>query len=454
MFRKIEIWILYIILVFVFLFFIIFGAMIRREARGGSYIPIITEVSKIAYFVAKIPSNIKIMTSPEVRKPHKAKEKRFNNLSGFNGVQDEAEKYLLLPRFDGDLNESVIELIDLRDFKILHTWNVDVDTLWNKIKNDNGTKWDNIFRDKNDRRFIFGHPLILDDGSVLTSGGSPLIKINKKNQVDWIKEDEVYHHSIEQDIEGNIWIGVRYFPYKIDENIVGKEIDNYRDDGIRKISPNGDILFDKSISNIFIENDMEYLLFSVGDRYFDNDPIHLNDIQPVEKDSKYWKKGDVFLSLRHQSMIILYRPSTNKIIWKGVGQFYHQHDVDIIDEKRISIFDNNSKDYYDGDVVDGFNRIVIYDFEKESYSYYLNESLEKQDVRTITGGTHQIFPNGDLLVEETNYGRLLYFGSDGSLKWSYINRAEDNNVYGLFWARILYRNDDINKVSHYINNQN
>ena len=119
MFRKIEIWILYIILVFVFLFFIIFGAMIRREARGGSYIPIITEVSKIAYFVAKIPSNIKIMTSPEVRKPHKAKEKRFNNLSGFNGVQDEAEKYLLLPRFDGDLNESVIELIDLRDFKIL-----------------------------------------------------------------------------------------------------------------------------------------------------------------------------------------------------------------------------------------------------------------------------------------------------------------------------------------------
>ena len=155
MFRKIEIWILYIILIFVFLFFIIFGAMIRREALGGSYIPIITEVSKIAYFLAKIPSNIKIITSPEVLKPHKSKEERFNNLSGFNGVQDEAEKYLLLSRFDGDLNESVIELIDLRDFKILHTWNIDVDTLWNKIKNNNGSKWENIFRDKNDQRFFF-----------------------------------------------------------------------------------------------------------------------------------------------------------------------------------------------------------------------------------------------------------------------------------------------------------
>ena len=73
-------------------------------------------------------------------------------------------------------------------------------------------------------------------------------------------------------------------------------------------------------SKIFIDNGLEYLLFSVGDRYFDKDPIHLNDIQPVDFDGEYWKKGDVFLSLRHQSMVLLYRPSTNKIIWKGTGK--------------------------------------------------------------------------------------------------------------------------------------
>ena len=27
---------------------------------------------------------------------------------------------------------------------------------------------------------------------------------------------------------------------------------------------------------------------------FDNDPIHLNDIQPVNFDGEFWKKGDVF----------------------------------------------------------------------------------------------------------------------------------------------------------------
>ena len=451
MFRKIEIWILYLTLVFVFLFFIIFGAMIRREALGGSYKPIISEVSKIALFLAEIPRNILIMNSAETKTPLLAKEKRFDNLSGFNGIRDETKKYLLLPRFDGDLNESVIELVDLRNFQILHKWNINLDSLWGYLKKDNGGKWENIFRDNNDKRFQYNHPLMLDDGSVLVANNSPLIKINKNNQVDWVKDDELYHHSIEQDNEGNIWVCVRFFPYKIDDKFVGKKIDNYYDDGIRKISPDGDILFDKSISNIFIDNGMEYLLFAVGDRGFTFDPIHLNDIQPVEKDSKYWKKGDVFLSLRHQSMIILYRPSTNKIIWKSAGEFYHQHDVDILDEKRISIFDNNSKDYYNGDVVDGFNRVMIYDFEKQSYSFYLNESLKEQDVRTITNGRNQILPNGDLMVEETIYGRILYFSADGSLKWSYINRAQDNDVYLISWARILYKNDDINKVRHFLN---
>ena len=53
-----------------------------------------------------------------------------------------------------------------------------------------------------------------------------------------------------------------------------------------------------------LENDMEHLVFS--DYVFHGDPIHLNDIQPVEKSGPYWKMGDLFLSLRSQNMIILY----------------------------------------------------------------------------------------------------------------------------------------------------
>ena len=114
---------------------------------------------------------------------------------------------------------------------------------------------------------------------------------------------------------------------------------------------------------------MDYLFFSVGDgeTFFIN-PIHLNDIQPVNEDSNFWKKGDVFLSIAHQSMILLYRPSTNEIIWKGVGHTYYQHDVDILDDHRISIFNNNSKTLGDVATVDGNNEVVIYDFKTNQYT--------------------------------------------------------------------------------------
>lgn len=230
------------------------------------------------------------------------------------------------------------------------------------------------------------------------------------------------------------------------KKIVGTDEDNYLDDGITKISPNGQIVYKKSVSEIFLENNLDYLLYSVGDMNFDLDPIHLNDIQPVLEDGPYWKQGDIFLSLRNQSMIMLFRPSTNKILWIGTGHFYHQHDIDILDDHRISIFNNNSKDFFNGDQVDGFNEVLIYDFNSKTYNKYLNSSLIENEVRTIKNGKSQILPNNDLIIEEFEAGRILYFNADGSLRWQYINSSSSNNIYTIGWSRIMYSKRDIDKV--------
>jgi len=141
-----------------------------------------------------------------------------------------------------------------------------------------------------------------------------------------------------------------------------------------------------------------------------------------------------------------YRPSTNKIIWKGAGHTAAQHDVDILDDHRISIFNNNAWATFDGEKVDGNNEVVIYDFETDSYSKYLNESLKQYDVRTLTEGRSQILDNNDLFIEEQNYGRILYFNKDASLQWQYVNRAGDGYVYITNWSRVLYKPEDIKKV--------
>ena len=95
------------------------------------------------------------------------------------------------------------------------------------------------------------------------------------------------------------------------------------------------------------------------------------------------KKGDVFLSLRNQSMIMLYRPSTDEVVWFKAGPYMQQHDVDIINDHQISIFNNNAIHTYRGDIVDGNNEVMIYDFKTDKLSKHLEESLNKLQVRSV-----------------------------------------------------------------------
>jgi len=448
MFKKIEIWILYLVILSSLIFAVFFGTLVRQELVGSTKLG---WISKTALFMAEIPVNTKkiFQLSEGVKIPD-----RFPQLNGFNGKGIDREMYLLLSRYDGDKQEGVVELIDLSNFKVLHTWNPDLDKI-NDLVMDNTGEFEYLSRDVSNKRAPLSHPKLLEDGSLIFVKDSPLRKIDACSNLIFQVTDDKYHHSIETDEFGNIWIPAYLYPQEVDKEKVGRDHvddDGFMDDGIVNISPNGDIIFKKSVSEIFIENDMEYLLFSVSGSFI-NDPIHLNDIEPVRFESKYWKAGDVFISLRHQSMVLLYRPSTNEILWKGVGKFFHQHDVDVIDEHRISVFNNNSKDFVNGDVVDGNNELLIYDFDTETYSSYLQKSYFENDIRTITEGSSQIIANGDLFIEETDYGRSLYINKDGSLQWVHLNRANNGNVYPLGWSRILYNSLDLQTVNEFLNNK-
>jgi len=151
---------------------------------------------------------------------------------------------------------------------------------------------------------------------------------------------------------------------------------------------------------------------------------------------------------------LLYRPSSNKIIWKGTGPFFHQHDVDILDDHRISIFNNNSINMPEGsNIVDGNNEVIVYDFMTNEFSRYLQDSLVENDVKSIEQGRSEIIPNGDMYIEESNYSRTLYFNADGSLRWTHVNRAKDGNIYLIGWSRILYTDEDIQTVNNFLTNK-
>ena len=440
---KIELWVLCLAGVLLFIGLVGFGSLVRHEILAPvSRLPIL---SSAALFIAEIPMNLRLIISAS---DLKTAEQRFPNVSGFLGEPLEEETYLLLSKYDGDAKRPVVELVDLRSFEVKKTWRPDINQI-NALVDTSQPEFDNLKTDADDKRYRIMHPFLTEDGGLIFQDSSPLVKIDKNSQLVWQNQKDQFHHSIEQDYDGSYWVPSRILPHEVDLTMPSDE-NYYLDDAITKVSESGEILFQKSVSNILLENNLSYALVPLINSG-NLDPIHLNDIQPIMFDGPYWQRGDVFLSLHVLSMVILYRPSTNKIIWKAFGNDFDgvsygsgQHDIDILDDHRISIFNNNGHGIFNDD---GANEVIIYDFETNSYSNYFPESLVEYEVRTMSEGRSQILENGDLFIEEQNFGRILYFSNDKSLKWQYINRADDGSVYQISWSRVLNQPKDINKIN-------
>src|SRR6056300_1649229 len=157
MFKKIEIWILYLTILLSILFAIGFGVLVRQELVGHFKVG---WISKAALTFAEIPADLKRMLGGGGL----IVEDRFPSLDGFNGTYNSEESYLLLSRYHGDLKEGIVELIDLTNFEVLHTWNPDIDAFNDLVKQDYEFKY--LKRDNNNSRQILLHPKMTEDGGL------------------------------------------------------------------------------------------------------------------------------------------------------------------------------------------------------------------------------------------------------------------------------------------------
>ena len=440
MFKKIELWVVLLIILIGLLISIIFGGILRDSYLESNKTP---EFSRnISVFISQIPRNIYFFIAGK-NKPNKVEKN--SNLPKFKRfIKNKRNILLVLPRYNGDLERSVVEIIDIDNFEVLHTYKHDIAEMYNLVDTSK-SEHKRLKVDKSPIRFLYKHPLILEDGSLIAdSSPSPLFKIDFCSNLLWINQEERFHHSKMIDHNNNIWVAAHMYPYS---NLISKKIKEYGflDDAIVKLNKDGKIEYIKSISEMLAENNIigdELFLFKKGD------PIHLNDIEPAFTDTDYWRKGDLFISIRHQSAIIHYRPSTNAIINYIQGPFYMQHDVDIISDKEISIFNNNNSILENSKN----SEVLIYNFETQSFNKKFSDQIMKENFKTPTNGLSEILNDGSMLVEETDYGRLIFFNKEGQKEWEFVNKDSDGNIYVVSWSRIIEDKQLISKLRDKIEN--
>lgn len=424
--KKIPLW-LVLLIVWVFaIITLMFGWSVGYIHEGGHLISgkprsIILSIAK---FPTLVDAGIKQLFAPM---PVIIRD-RYPDIDGLklNDKNYSDSNYILLSAYDKDAGHTGFKLIRLSDQKVLKRWVPEIKEIM-KLR-DKGRP---VSETSNKGNIVLWNPLLAANGSIIfNTEDRSLIKIGKDSKVQWSLQG-IFHHSQEFDANGNIWAS----------SVMGKKsgllrrfFDDYRDDALALVSPEGKLLFQKSVTDILLENGYRGLLFGIGP--MERDPLHLNDIQPALSTTEYWQKGDLMVSIRNKSTVFLYRPSTNKILWLQTGPWLNQHDVNFIGDSRISIFGNNiirNKNY---DFIDGHNEVYIFDFKTNELKTPYTVFLKNAKVKTMTGGRSEVLPNGDIFIEETDFGRMLR-GNTTTILWQYVERVDERSAAILGWSRII-----------------
>jgi len=450
--KKFNFYLIYLLIIFILICFVLYGALLKHHYKGGAKFE---NLQKVAVFFAEIPSNIQsILTdnklSDDVLKPIKKKiqkEKEFF----VKRLESSRDELIIISRYDGDLGRSIVEIRDFNNFNILHSYSPDIKKIYDKTDLTK-VEFQTLLKDKGINKFQIWNPAITFKGELIFHNSSPLVKIDFCGNIIWVNDEDKFHHSTNLDSDENIYVPSRKFPYTQEfSNLVGSAYSNFEDDSINILNNKGEIIFSKSVTEILFEHDLKHRIFS--QQNFKRDPINLNDIQPVLKDGQYFQKGDLFLSLRHLSMIILYRPETNKIIKIIEGGFFYQNDVDIIDDKTISIYNNNVLLNYNNERIVSNNEVVVYHFDTDSFSKKFENSMKKLNINTTKYGSIEFLADGSAIIEDTNNGRIFYLNKNGDVVWEFNNLSKKKLIYNLFWSRII-KGEKVKKIKKIIQEKN
>ncbi|MEA3299541.1 MAG: arylsulfotransferase family protein [Porticoccaceae bacterium] len=398
------------------LFFAWGFAAVRFEVFPyGQLQPLVDEVT--AFFAESHQEKV----ADIVRFDHQERRNSFD-FSGLRVVDESFREdgYLLISRYSKAHGQTVVELLELARGEVRHTWVPDLDAIFALTPNHRGgVNTPMAYRSQ--------HPLLMDNGDlVLTSGEGPLVRIDRCGRPRWAV-DRHFHHSIEQDSEGNLVV-----PIVLAEGPDANGIPA-RDDGFAVVSPEGEILAEYAISEALLDNGYQGLIYGVG--VFEADRYHLNDVQPLA--GKAAADG-VLLSIRNLSSVALFIPATGEIPWLRTGPWLNQHDINELGDGRYSIFGNELVRGPEKIIGTGHSRVYTYRPDTGEVATPYDAVLRAADMRTPYEGRVEILANGDAFIEETNRDRILRLSPEG-VRWEYVNGISATTTGALHWSRYLGR---------------
>jgi hypothetical protein len=246
------------------------------------------------------------------------------------------------------------------------------------------------------------------------------------------------HHSVARADDGSFWIpgtsserrtSTPAFP----DGFPGIDKPVWLDQVVH-VSKGGEVLDKINVLDVLYENDLErHIVKSMGPYPalgdVRDDPVHLNDIEPLDssvaEEYPLFEAGDLLISLRHPSLVLVFDPDSKEVKWHDSENWIHQHDPDFIGGGWVGIFDNNTDLGGRGEMLGG-SRIVAVQPHTDSTAVRFPTD-RSESFYTSVRGKWQKLENGNMLLTETNPGRVVEVAPDGHTVWEWIHEPHDDS---------------------------
>lgn len=283
-----------------------------------------------------------------------------------------------------------------------------------------------------DSQAYFNKAHVLPNGDLLAIyigvGDSPygygMVKLDRSSGLIWKNLDH-FHHDFAVAGDGRI--------YGLTHAFRSKPIDGVQhlpkpvlEDFLVIVSPEGETL--KKISLLDAVNrssDYRKLLWRVP-YYSLEDPLHVNSVDVLDAAESralttripVAAEGQVLVSFRELAggSIALVDIEKEEVVWAMRGAWMSQHDADVMPDGNIMLFDNR------GDTeATGRSRVIEIDPGSGGGITWAYTGTEESRLESRIRASQQAQPNGNVLITESNGGRILEVARSGEIVWEYIN---------------------------------
>ncbi len=281
-----------------------------------------------------------------------------------------------------------------------------------------------------DRQIYFRRAHLFPDGGLLATftgvGDSPwgygMVRLNADSSVIW-KNLEHFHHDFDIADDGRVYGLTHRF-----RSDFSPELDRLArpalDDYLTIVGRDGRTERRISLLDALQRSKYRDTLWVLPVHAYE-DPLHTNAVdilgereaQSLSGKIPVAEAGQVLLSFRSPAggLIGLLDLAREEIVWAMHGQWRSQHDPDILANGNILLFDNTG---HRGE--GGRSRVIEIDPATGGLVWqYAGNADERFD--SVIRAAQQPLPNGNVLITESNSGRLFEVTRAGEIVWEYIN---------------------------------